>query len=104
MAAVRTFELEDLVADEVVALKAGRTVSVCIPCRNEASTIERLVDVIRSELMTTTGIVDELIVLDDRSTDDTARLAAHAGSDVDGTILCSPLRHRAAGWCRDRCP
>ena len=82
MVAVRTFELEDLVADEVVALKAGRTVSVCIPCRNEASTIERLVDVIRSELMTTTGIVDELIVLDDRSTDDTARLAAHAGARV----------------------
>ena len=28
------------------------------------------------------GIVDELIVLDDRSTDDTARVAAHAGARV----------------------
>ena len=32
--------------------------------------------------MGTVGVVDELIVLDDRSTDDTARVAAHAGARV----------------------
>lgn len=66
----------------MVAAKAGRTVSVCIPCRDEAATIGPLVSVIRHELMDDVGIVDELIVLDDRSTDDTAIVAAHAGARV----------------------
>lgn len=83
---MRTFEvpehldLSDLSA--VVEAKAGRTVSVCVPCRDEAATIGPLVSVIRSELVDKTGIVDELIVLDDRSTDDSARVAAHAGAQV----------------------
>ena len=66
----------------IVASKAGRTVSVCIPCRDEAATVGSLVSVIRKELMDEVGIVDELIVLDDRSTDDSALVAAHAGARV----------------------
>lgn len=81
---VRTFDIGSRAADvdAIVAAKAGRTISVCIPCRDEAATIGPLVSVIRSELIAKTGIVDELIVLDDRSTDDTARVAAHAGARV----------------------
>lgn len=82
MTAVRTFELDGVTAADVVRNKAGRTVSMCIPCRDEAATIGSLVSVVRSELMERTGVVDELIVLDDRSTDDTARVAAHAGARV----------------------
>lgn len=67
---------------QIITSKAGRTVSVCIPCRDEAATIGSLVSVIRKELMDEVGIVDELIVLDDRSTDDTAVVAAHAGARV----------------------
>lgn len=66
----------------MVSSKAGRTVSVCIPCRDEAATVGSLVSVIRKELMDDVSIVDELIVLDDRSTDDTAIVAAHAGARV----------------------
>lgn len=83
---MRTFDVpERLDASELAAVieaKAGRTVSVCIPCRDEAATIGPLVSVIRQELIDRIGIVDELIVLDDRSTDDTARVAAHAGARV----------------------
>ncbi|MCH9837000.1 MAG: glucosyl-3-phosphoglycerate synthase [Ilumatobacter sp.] len=83
---VRTFatteRLDDDVVNAVVAAKAGRTVSVCIPCRDEAATIGPLVSVIRRELMLDIGLVDELIVLDDRSTDDTARVAVHSGAQV----------------------
>jgi glucosyl-3-phosphoglycerate synthase len=82
MTGVRTFEVDDCAADLTVAAKGDRTVSVCIPCRDEAATIGPLVSVIRAELMGRVGIVDELIVLDDRSTDDTARVAAHAGARV----------------------
>jgi len=82
MTGIRTFEVEDCAIDLIAAAKGDRTVSVCIPCRDEAATIGPLVSVIRAELMGPGGIVDELIVLDDRSTDDTARVAAHAGARV----------------------
>ena len=82
MTGVRTFEVDDRAGDLLVAAKVGRTVSVCIPCRDEAATIGPIVSVIRRELMGRDKVVDELIVLDDRSTDDTARVAAHAGARV----------------------
>lgn len=61
---------------------APLTVSVCIPCKNEAETIGDLVTTIRASLMGNHGLVDELVVIDDRSVDDTARLAREAGADV----------------------
>lgn len=82
MRAIRTFEVADQTVGDLSTAKAGRTVSVCIPCRDEAATIGPLVSVIRTQLIATAGIVDELIVLDDRSTDDTARVAADAGARV----------------------
>jgi glucosyl-3-phosphoglycerate synthase len=57
-------------------------VSVCIPARNEAGSVASVVSVIVEDLMRTTCIVDELIVLDDYSTDDTASVAAAAGATV----------------------
>ena len=82
MTGVRTFDIEGIDAATVVEAKAGRTVSLCIPCRDEAATIGPLVSLIRSELISKTAVIDELIVLDDRSTDDTARVAAHSGARV----------------------
>jgi glucosyl-3-phosphoglycerate synthase len=86
MSKIRTFEvperLDAATVDALRAAKGERTVSVCLPCRDEAATIGPLVSLIRSELITRWRLVDELIVLDDRSTDDTARVAAHAGARV----------------------
>ncbi len=82
---VRTFRVADTTAataETVAASKGGRTVSLCIPCRDEVATIGSLVRLARSELVDRTGLVDELIVLDDRSTDDTALVAARAGATV----------------------
>lgn len=79
---VRTFDPRDASAEATAALKAGRTVSMCIPCRDEAATIGPLVRAVADELMGPDGVVDELIVLDDRSADDTARVARHAGARV----------------------
>ncbi len=84
--AIRSVDVpERFGADEIERLHAAKgeqTVSVCIPCRDEAATIGPLVSLIRRELIERTGLVDELIVLDDRSTDDTARVARHAGARV----------------------
>ena len=68
--------------DDAIAAKAGRTVSVCIPCKNEAATIGALVQMLRDELVDRVGLVDELIVLDDNSTDATAAIAAAHGARV----------------------
>ncbi len=83
---VRTAAVPERIDDGFVAELSGRlrgrTVSVCLPCRDEAATIGPLVTSIREELVERLGFVDELIVLDDRSTDDTARVAERAGAQV----------------------
>lgn len=77
---VRTFPAATLA--DALAAKRGRTVSVCIPCRDEAGTIGSLVTAIAHELVGDDNLVDELLVVDDRSTDGTAAVAARAGARV----------------------
>ena len=62
--------------------KNGRTISVCIPARNEAATIAPIVAAIHHELVLDSGLVDEILVLDHTSTDNTAALASAAGARV----------------------
>ena len=81
---VRTFEADAHSVDQLLALKAatGRTISLCFPCRDEAATIGALVTTARRHLVDGSGLVDELIVLDDRSADGTGIVAAEAGARV----------------------
>ena len=67
---------------ELVARKGDTTVSVCIPARNEESTVGQIVERIRSKLIDTHALVDEIIVVDDHSTDRTAHEARSAGATV----------------------
>lgn len=76
------FEIDNCSISDVLRAKGTSTVSLCIPCRDEAATIGSLVSIIRTELMRKVPFVDELIVVDDRSTDDTASVAASAGAKV----------------------
>jgi glucosyl-3-phosphoglycerate synthase len=64
---------------ELEAAKAGRTISVVLPALNEEETIASVIDTITPLLG---GLVDELIVLDSGSTDDTEIRAVAAGSRV----------------------
>lgn len=64
---------------ELEAAKGGRTVSVVLPALNEEKTVSAVVDSIHPLLG---GLVDELIVLDSGSTDETAERAAAAGATV----------------------
>lgn len=65
--------------DELAAAKAGRTISVVLPALNEEDTIESVIDSISPLLG---GLVDELIVLDSGSIDDTEIRAIAAGARV----------------------
>ncbi|GII93792.1 glucosyl-3-phosphoglycerate synthase [Sinosporangium siamense] len=65
-----------------MAAKGTTTVSVVLPARNEAATVGEIVTAIRRDLMEAVPLVDELVVIDSRSTDDTASRAASAGAAV----------------------
>jgi len=64
---------------ELEEAKAGRTISVVLPALNEEETVESVIESI-SPLVD--GLVDELIVLDSGSTDDTEIRAIAAGARV----------------------
>lgn len=69
-------------AEALAAAKNATTVSVCLPARDEERTVGRIVKTIREELVERVGLVDEIVVVDDRSTDGTAAAAANAGAAV----------------------
>ena len=60
--------------------------TVCIPARNEAATIAEVVALVRIAGKRTPGLLREIIVVDDRSTDDTAAVARRAGARVLSTM------------------
>ena len=60
--------------------KGTTTVSVCVPARDEAETVGPIVQTIST--LRHRGLVDEIVVMDDRSTDATAEIATAAGARV----------------------
>lgn len=66
----------------LAAQKNGQRVAVVLPARNEMPTVGAIVRTVRRELVDTVGLVDDVIVMDSRSTDGTAAAAARAGATV----------------------
>ncbi len=79
---MRLFDHDTFDLDSLLAVKGATTVTVALPAKDEAPTIEAILTTIRRELMGPNGLVDELIVIDDHSTDDTAAIARQAGAEV----------------------
>jgi glucosyl-3-phosphoglycerate synthase len=79
---LRTHVASEFPAADLVAAKGSTTVSVCIPARNEETTVGAIVDTIRSELVDGLGLVDEIVVVDDHSSDRTGPEATAAGARV----------------------
>lgn len=61
----------------------GIGVSVCLPARDEASTVGAIVETLDRDLVRGAGLVDEVVVVDDGSTDGTPEAAARAGARVE---------------------
>jgi glucosyl-3-phosphoglycerate synthase len=83
---IRTFRHDDFTARSLADVKSrrGHVTSVCLPARDEAATVGPIVEEIRRDLVDGARLVDELLVVDDHSTDATARVAADAGARRSG--------------------
>lgn len=75
---------------ELVAAKGDATVVVVVPARDEAATVASVVSGLVP--LVKTGLVDEIVVVDDGSSDDTAARARAAGARV----LSGPERGKGA--------
>lgn len=82
MVATRTYHHGAFHAAGLAAAKAGRTVSVVIPARDEEGTIADIVAAVGRHLVDEVALVDEVVVVDDRSADATGARAAEAGARV----------------------
>jgi glucosyl-3-phosphoglycerate synthase len=69
-------------AAELRDQKGGQTITVCLPARNEEATVGHIVETVRTQLVEKVELVDELMVVDDHSSDATAEVAAAAGATV----------------------
>jgi glucosyl-3-phosphoglycerate synthase len=74
---VRSWHHAEFSEARLRAAKRGRSISVCLPARDEAATIGPIVRVCRD-----VRLVDEVVVVDDGSTDDTRPVALAAGARV----------------------
>jgi glucosyl-3-phosphoglycerate synthase len=79
-AATRTHAASEYTVESIVSAKGPATVSVVIPAKSVAGTIAAVVS--ECAALKDAGVVDELIVIDANSADDTASLAEAAGATV----------------------
>jgi glucosyl-3-phosphoglycerate synthase len=80
----RTHDWRDWSLSDLLARKheLGVDVSLVVPARNEAATVGAVVSKVREALMETTALLDEVVVIDSDSDDDTYAVATDAGAVV----------------------
>lgn len=77
-----TYHWDDWALDDLVAAKGPTRVSLVVPARNEAATVGDVVGRVRDALVDTVSLLDEIVVIDSDSTDQTYAVAADAGAVV----------------------
>ena len=62
--------------------RQGLTISLALPTLNESATIGRILSTLKGELMDEVPLLDEVVVIDSASTDETVEIARQAGVPV----------------------
>ena len=80
----RTFHYSQFEPSKLRAAKErlGLTVSVCLPTRDEAATVGTIVKSLHKSLLERSRLIDEIVVMDAGSADDTAAVAEAEGARV----------------------
>lgn len=91
-ALIRTTYHDTYGPEELLEAKGDTTVAVCLPARDEAATVGAIVRTIRTHLVEAHALVDDLVVVDDHSTDATAARAAAEGARVVDASRVLPER------------
>jgi len=76
--------------EDLLAAKGAATVSLVVPARNEAATVGDVVSRVREALVDTVALLDEIVVIDSDSTDDTYAVATDAGAVVHRSAEVRP--------------
>lgn len=85
-----TFHWDDWTLPALVEAKGTTKVSLVVPARNEAATVGDVVTRVRSALMDTVALLDEVVVIDSDSTDATYDVATDAGAVVHRSAEIRP--------------
>jgi glucosyl-3-phosphoglycerate synthase len=93
----RTSTAEEWPAHVLLDAKGGAGISVVLPARDEEATVGAIVAAVRTDLMERVPLVDEIVVVDSRSTDRTAAVAAAAGAEVVAQDDVLPGQGRMSG-------
>jgi glucosyl-3-phosphoglycerate synthase len=95
----RTYPVACWEVDEMVAAKHRQdtTVSVVLPALDEEATVGAIVTALRTALVETHPLIDELVVMDSGSCDRTAALAEEAGARVVHVDSVLPRHGRIPG-------
>ena len=86
----RTFHWDDWAIDALLDARRETSVSLVVPARNEAATVGDVVTRVRERLVDTVRLLDEIVVIDSDSTDDTGAVAADAGAVVHRAVDIRP--------------
>lgn len=93
----RTFHFSQYEPGDLLARKGDTTISVVLPALDEARTVGAIVSTLRTTLMEQVPLIDELVVIDPGSRDDTAEVARAAGAVVVREEDVLPELGRVAG-------
>ena len=85
-----THHWDDWTLDALFAAKQTARVSLVVPARNEAATVGDVVTRVRSALVDTVELLDEIVVIDSDSTDETYAVAEDAGATVHRAVEIRP--------------
>jgi glucosyl-3-phosphoglycerate synthase len=87
---IGTYHWDDWTLDALMHARRDTTVSLVVPARNEAATVGDVIARVRQRLMETVRLLDEIVVIDSDSTDDTWAVATDAGADVHRSAEIRP--------------